>query len=140
MTRTELPPIGAVLHYVYLFLHEAKLRDEGVKERPVIVIDVDQTTVAVVPVTSKGDRYPEAIITPTWSPMPQVSRSSQRSWSRNTTASPGSATTSGHSPKDTSPVGCRQDLRTKSASWQSQAASQSVGTDHAEAPHAAKPA
>ena len=64
--RTELPPIGAVLHYVYLFLHEAKLRDEGVKERPVIVIDVDHTTgtVAVVPVTSKGDRYPEAIVIP----------------------------------------------------------------------------
>jgi hypothetical protein len=66
MTRTDLPPIGAVVHYVYPFLHEAKLCDEGVKERPVIVIDVDHTTgaVAVVPVTTKGDRYCEAIVIP----------------------------------------------------------------------------
>lgn len=65
-TRTDLPPIGAVLRYVYLFLHEAKQRDEGVKERPVIVIDVDHATrtVAVLPVTTKGDRYTAAIVLP----------------------------------------------------------------------------
>ena len=62
-TRTELPRAGDVLRYVYLFLNESLQRDEGVKERPVIVIDADPATrrVAVVAVTMKGERYPGTI-------------------------------------------------------------------------------
>ena len=37
--------VGHVLRYVYLFKSEAAAgRDEGVKERPVVVIDVDYDT------------------------------------------------------------------------------------------------
>lgn len=63
---SDLPQIGHILHYVYLFLHEASTRDEGVKERPVIVIDVDHTSnrVAVVALTTRGERYPGTITLP----------------------------------------------------------------------------
>ena len=43
-TTTELPRIGDVLSYIYLFKHEASTRDEGIKQRPVVVIDVDRQT------------------------------------------------------------------------------------------------
>ena len=36
-TMTELPRPGDILRYVYLFLRESRDRDEGVKERPVVV-------------------------------------------------------------------------------------------------------
>ncbi|MEY2925927.1 MAG: hypothetical protein RL367_404 [Pseudomonadota bacterium] len=63
---TELPKLGQVLNYVYLFRHEASLREEGVKDRPVVVIDVNETTkrVAVLPVTSQGERYKGAVSIP----------------------------------------------------------------------------
>ena len=63
---TELPKLGQVLNYVYLFRHEASTRDEGVKDRPVVVIDVNETTrrVAVLPVTSQGERYKDAVPIP----------------------------------------------------------------------------
>ena len=66
MTRTELPRRGDVLRYVYLFLRERSHRDEGVKERPVVVIDADPVTrrVAVLAVTTKGERYPGALPLP----------------------------------------------------------------------------
>ena len=65
-TKTELPRRGDVLRYVYLFHRESRDRDEGVKERPVVVIDADPATrrVAVVAVTTKGERSPGAIMLP----------------------------------------------------------------------------
>ena len=65
-TRSELPRRGDVLRYVYLFHRESRDRDEGVKERPVVVIDADPATrrVAVVAVTTKGERSPGAIMLP----------------------------------------------------------------------------
>ena len=65
-TKTELPRRGDVLRYVYLFHRESRDRDEGVKERPVVVIDADPATrrVAVVAVTTKGERSPGAIALP----------------------------------------------------------------------------
>ncbi len=50
--------IGHVLRYVYLFKSDAAAgRDEGVKERPVVVLHVDHTShrVYVLPATTKGD-------------------------------------------------------------------------------------
>lgn len=55
--------IGHILQYVYLFDAEAAQgRDEGVKQRPVIVIHIDRETrrVSVLPVTTKGDRKKNA--------------------------------------------------------------------------------
>ena len=65
-TKTELPRPGDILRYVYLFHRERRDRDEGVKERPVVVIDADPSTrrVAVVAVTTKGERNPGAIALP----------------------------------------------------------------------------
>ena len=65
-TKSELPRPGDILRYVYLFHHESRDRDEGVKERPVVVIDADPSTrrVAVVAVTTKGERNPGAIALP----------------------------------------------------------------------------
>jgi PemK-like, MazF-like toxin of type II toxin-antitoxin system len=63
---SELPKIGQVLNYIYLFSHEAKVRDEGLKQRPVVVINVNASTrrIAVVAVTSKGERYPGTVPIP----------------------------------------------------------------------------
>ena len=65
-TKTELPRRGDILRYVYLFLRESRERDEGVKERPVVVIDADPATrrVAVLAVTTKGERHPGTIALP----------------------------------------------------------------------------
>jgi hypothetical protein len=59
--------IGHVLRYVYLFRSEADAgRDEGVKERPVVVVDVDydKRRVQVLPVTTKGEGWLGAIPLP----------------------------------------------------------------------------
>ena len=65
-TKTKLPRRGDILRYVYLFLSESRERDEGVKERPVVVIDADPATrrVTVVAVTTKGERAPGSIALP----------------------------------------------------------------------------
>ena len=65
-TKTELPRRGEILRYVYLFHRESRDRDEGVKERPVVVIDADPATrrVAVLAVTTKGERNPATIALP----------------------------------------------------------------------------
>ena len=65
-TKTELPRPGDILRYVYLFHRESRERDEGVKERPVVVIDADPATrrVAVLAVTTKGERNPGTIALP----------------------------------------------------------------------------
>ena len=63
---TDLPRIGDVLSYIYLFKHEASTRDEGIKQRPVAVIDVDhpKRRVAVLAITTKGETYPDTIMLP----------------------------------------------------------------------------
>ncbi len=63
---TDLPKIGQILNYVYLFRHEAQSRDEGVKDRPVVVIHVNEARrrVVVLPVTNAGERYPGTIMMP----------------------------------------------------------------------------
>ena len=65
-TKTELPRRGEILRYVYLFNRESRDRDEGVKERPVVVIDADPATrrVTVLAVTTKGERHPGTIALP----------------------------------------------------------------------------
>ena len=65
-TKTNLPRTGDILRYVYLFYRESRDRDEGVKERPVVVIDADPISrrVAVVAVTTKGERNPGTIAMP----------------------------------------------------------------------------
>ena len=65
-TKTELPRRGEILRYVYLFLRESRDRDEGIKERPVVVIDADPATrrVAVLAITTKDERSPGAIMLP----------------------------------------------------------------------------
>ena len=65
-TKTELPRPGDILRYVYLFHRESRKRDEGVKERPVVVLDADPATrrVAVVAITTKGERHPGTIALP----------------------------------------------------------------------------
>jgi hypothetical protein len=57
--KTPLPKIGDILNYVFLFAAENPTRDEGVKERPCMVVDVDPETnrVKVVPITTKGDGH-----------------------------------------------------------------------------------
>ena len=59
--------IGHVLRYLYLFKSEADAgRDDGVKERPVVVlhVDHDEGRVYVLPVTTKGDGKAGAIALP----------------------------------------------------------------------------
>ncbi len=65
-TTPDLPRIGDVLSYIYLFKHEARTRDEGIKQRPVVVIDVDyqRRRVAVLAITTKGETYPGTIALP----------------------------------------------------------------------------
>ena len=69
MTRGTIDQIkiGHVLRYVYLFKSEAAAgRDEGVKERPVVVIDIDHERhrVQVLPVTTKGEGRQGAVPLP----------------------------------------------------------------------------
>ena len=69
MTRGTIDQIkiGHVLRYVYLFKSEAAAgRDEGVKERPVVVIDIDRERhrVQVLAVTTKGEGRQGAVPLP----------------------------------------------------------------------------
>lgn len=58
-TGSTKPGPGAVINYVYLFATEqAAGRDEGVKERPVVVVAADDRGYIVVPVTTKGEIDP----------------------------------------------------------------------------------
>jgi hypothetical protein len=65
-TSPDLPQIGDVLRYIYLFKHEARYRDDGIKERPVVVIDVDHDAnrVAVVAITTKSETFPGTVTIP----------------------------------------------------------------------------
>lgn len=54
--QADTPKVGHVLRYVYLFTHEASAgRDEGIKERFVIVAGVTGARYRVVAVTTKGE-------------------------------------------------------------------------------------
>jgi hypothetical protein len=68
---TELPKLGDILNYVYLFRHEAGTRDAGVKAKPedmipVVVIDVNAASrrVTMLPVTSQGECSEDAVPIP----------------------------------------------------------------------------
>jgi hypothetical protein len=53
------PRPGEVINYVYPFaIEQAAGRDEGVKERPVLVLAADAKGYIVVPVTTKGEINP----------------------------------------------------------------------------------
>ena len=66
MTERRFPKPGDILNYVFLFAHEAKIRDEGVKERPCVVIMTipEQQRVLVAPLTTQGDRYADTLPVP----------------------------------------------------------------------------
>jgi hypothetical protein len=75
------PRPGDILNYVYLFSTDAAAgRDEGVKERPVIVLAADASGIVVAPITTKGeipdsdtDAIPEVVATAMGLPRPQES-------------------------------------------------------------------
>ena len=53
---TDRPKVGHVLRYVYLFTEEAaKGREEGVKERFVVVVGLEGSRHRVAAVTTKGE-------------------------------------------------------------------------------------
>jgi hypothetical protein len=66
MTNSSaLPKPGDILNYVYLFAREQEQgRDEGVKERPVLVVAVTGMTVFTLAITTKGERADRAIPIP----------------------------------------------------------------------------
>lgn len=67
MTRgtIDLPKVGHVLRYVYLFAEEQKAgRDEGVKERFVVVVAVDGKRYSVAAITTKGEGRANALPLP----------------------------------------------------------------------------
>lgn len=61
----DLPKVGHVLRYVYLFAHEQKAgRDEGVKERFVVVIAIVGKRYSVAAITTKGEGRANALPLP----------------------------------------------------------------------------
>lgn len=62
-TGPSAPGRGAVINYIYLFAaQQASGRDEGVKERPVVILVADASGYIVVPVTTKGEIDPSTSI------------------------------------------------------------------------------
>lgn len=62
---TDLPKVGHVLRYVYLFAAEAaKGREEGIKERFVVVVGVRDRRYLVAAITTKGEGRPNAVALP----------------------------------------------------------------------------
>ena len=62
---TDLPKAGHVLRYVYLFTEEAaEGRDEGVKERFVVVVGVEGRRYRVAALTTKGEGRSDTIALP----------------------------------------------------------------------------
>ena len=66
MNERRFPKVGDIINYIFLFAHEASHRDEGMKERPCVVImaDPEQQRVLVAPLTTKGDRYADTLAVP----------------------------------------------------------------------------
>ncbi len=66
MAERRFPKVGDIINYIFLFAHEAETRDEGVKERPCVVVMTipEQQRVLVAPLTTQGDRYPDTLPVP----------------------------------------------------------------------------
>ena len=63
--KTDRPAAGHILRYVYLFEEEQNQgRDEGVKERFVVVVGVDGSRYLVAAITTKGEGRKNAIVIP----------------------------------------------------------------------------
>ncbi|WP_066271218.1 hypothetical protein, partial [Blastomonas sp. CCH8-A3] len=63
--KTDRPAAGHILRYVYLFEEEQRRgRDEGVKERFVVVVGVDGSRYLVAAITTKGEGRKNAIPIP----------------------------------------------------------------------------
>ena len=63
--KTDRPAAGHILRYVYLFEEEFRRgRDEGVKERFVVVVGVDGSRYLVAAITTKGEGRKDAIVIP----------------------------------------------------------------------------
>lgn len=62
-TGSNAPGRGAVINYVFLFEAEKTAgRDEGVKERPVVILAADEKGYIVVPVTTRGEIDPSSVL------------------------------------------------------------------------------
>ena len=66
MNERHFPKVGDIINYIFLFAHEAKHRDEGVKERPCVVVmtEPERQRVLVAPLTTQGDRYADTLPVP----------------------------------------------------------------------------
>lgn len=63
--KTDRPKVGHVLRYVYLFEEEARQgRDEGVKERFVVVVGIEGNRYHVAAITTKGEGQDNALLLP----------------------------------------------------------------------------
>ncbi|WP_066272507.1 hypothetical protein [Blastomonas sp. CCH3-E3] len=63
--KTDRPAAGHILRYVYLFEEEQRQgRDEGVKERFVVVVGVEGSRYLVAAITTKGEGRKNAIVIP----------------------------------------------------------------------------
>ena len=68
---TDRPKVGHVLRYVYLFKEEAaRGREEGVKERFVVVVGLDGSRYRMAAITTKGDGWTN--VTPLPAPVAQA--------------------------------------------------------------------
>ena len=63
--KTDRPGAGHILRYVYLFEEEFRRgRDEGIKERFVVVVGVEGSRDLVAAITTKGEGRKNAIVIP----------------------------------------------------------------------------
>lgn len=63
--KTDRPAAGHILRYVYLFKQEqSQGRDEGVKERFVVVVGVEEARYLVAAITTKGEGCKNNIVIP----------------------------------------------------------------------------
>ena len=63
--KTDRPAAGHILRYVYLFEEEQRqCRDEGVKERFVVIVGVEGSRYLVAAITTKGEGRKNAIVIP----------------------------------------------------------------------------
>ncbi|MBB3862607.1 hypothetical protein GGQ88_003909 [Novosphingobium hassiacum] len=63
--KTDRPAAGHILRYVYLFEEEQRQgRDEGVKERFVVIVGVEGSRYLVAAITTKGEGRKNAIVIP----------------------------------------------------------------------------
>lgn len=93
--KTDRPAAGHILRYVYLFEEEQRRgRDEGVKERFVVVVGVEGSRYLVAAITTKGEGRKNAVAIPDEiHAQPGSLRAAPLSF-RNSTGSPGPGSTS----------------------------------------------